>query len=204
MQIMHLSEKMPEAALEVKLSFLNELLKLDFRSSARATAPLHFFLILLQWGMQKVGAGLLLYRRRGGIIQVFLVHPGGPFWKKKDEGAWSIPKGEPGHGEELLPAAKREFEEETGFRPAGNAIPLSPVKQAGGKMVHAWAIEGDCDPAAIKSNVFTTEWPPHSGRQQEFPEVDRAGWFDITGAKKKINKGQIPLLDELVRILGEG
>ncbi len=153
--------------------------------------------------MQIVSAGLLLYRRRGGILQVFLVHPGGPFWKKKDLGAWSIPKGEPDAGEELLRTAQREFEEETGCLPSGDYISLSPVKQAGGKVVRAWALEGDCDPGSVRSNLFTTEWPPHSGRQQEFPEVDRAAWFDMEDAKKKINKGQAPLIDELVHMLDE-
>jgi predicted NUDIX family NTP pyrophosphohydrolase len=153
--------------------------------------------------MQKVSAGLLLYRRNGGILEVFLVHPGGPFWKKKDMGAWSIPKGEPDPGEELLAAAQREFEEETGCMPSGDYITLSPVRQTGGKAVHAWALEGDCDPAAVRSNVFTVEWPPRSGRQQEFPEVDRAAWVGMADAKKKINQGQIALLDELARMLHE-
>ncbi len=143
-----------------------------------------------------------MYRRRGGVLQVFLVHPGGPFWKNKEEGAWSIPKGEPEPGEELLAAARREFEEETGFRRSGDYNALSPVKQSGGKVVHAWALEGDCDPEALRSSVFTTEWPPHSGRQQAFPEVDRAAWFDIADAGKYMNKGQAPLLEELVRLLG--
>ncbi|HKV42382.1 MAG TPA: NUDIX domain-containing protein [Blastocatellia bacterium] len=153
--------------------------------------------------MAKSSAGLLMYRLRNGIIQVLLVHPGGPFWAKKDVGAWSIPKGEFGSDEDALAAANREFEEETGLKPTGPFLPLTPVKQSGGKIVHAWAFLGDCDPASLASNTFTMEWPPHSGRQQAFPEVDRAEWFGIQEAKAKILKGQAALLAELDRLQGE-
>ena len=151
--------------------------------------------------MAKASAGLLLYRRRGGALEVFLVHPGGPFWARKDDGAWSIPKGEFGADEDPLDAARREFEEETGFRAEAAGVPLTPQRQAGGKTVHAWAAEGDCDPAAIRSNTFVIEWPPRSGRMQAFPEVDRAAWFDLATARLKINRGQAPFLDELQRRL---
>lgn len=142
-------------------------------------------------------AGVLLYRRRKGGCQVFVVHPGGPYWKSKDLGAWSIPKGECELGEEPLSVAKREFTEETGFEVSGTFVPLTPVKQPGGKWVHAWAVEGDCDPAAIKSNTFSMEWPPRSGKRREFPEVDRAGWFGLEEAAERINRGQRALLEEL-------
>ncbi len=145
----------------------------------------------------KKSAGLLLYRRRNSNLEVFLVHPGGPFWAKKGDGAWSIPKGEIAEDENPLAAAKREFYEETGFQIDGDFIALAPVRQAGGKTVHAWAIESDCDAEAIKSNTFSMEWPPRSGKKQEFPEVDRAGWFIFEEAKKKILKGQLGLLEEL-------
>jgi predicted NUDIX family NTP pyrophosphohydrolase len=150
--------------------------------------------------MTKQSAGLLLYRRRHGRLEVFLVHPGGPFWARKDAGDWSIPKGEFGEDEEPLAAARREFVEETGFVAEGDFMPLTPVTQAGGKVVYAWAVEGDCDPGALRSNTFTLEWPPKSGQEQEFPEVDRAGWFDLKTAKERINKAQIGLLQELERI----
>ena len=145
----------------------------------------------------KRSAGLLLYRQDGRGIQVFLAHPGGPFWSRKDRGAWTIPKGEIGEGEDPLEAAKREFAEEIGIALDGDFIPLQPVKQRGGKVVAAWAIEGDCDAAAIRSNVFSMEWPPKSGKLAEFPEVDRAGWFTLDEAREKIIDGQLPLLDEL-------
>jgi predicted NUDIX family NTP pyrophosphohydrolase len=154
--------------------------------------------------MSKVSAGLLMYRRRAGVLEVFLAHPGGPFWAKKDLASWSIPKGELAPDEEELAAAQREFEEETGFRPEGPFAPLASVKQAGGKIVHAWAFEGDCDPAAIRSNTFTLEWPPKSGKQHEFPEVDRAAWFTLEEAKDKILKGQASILDELQRLVSGG
>ncbi len=147
--------------------------------------------------MAKHSAGLLLYRRRGNDWQVFLVHPGGPFWSRRESGAWSIPKGEFKPDENPLDAAKREFEEETGFRATGAFTALAPREQPSGKIIHAWAIEGDCDAAAIKSNAFEMEWPPHSGQMREFAEVDRAGWFDIATARQKLHRGQIPFLDEL-------
>jgi predicted NUDIX family NTP pyrophosphohydrolase len=153
--------------------------------------------------MAKHSAGLLIYRRREGRLEVFLVHPGGPFWKNKDAGAWSIPKGEFGGDEDPLAAARREFAEETGFEAEGEFLSLTPVTQAGGKVVHAWAVEGDLDPEKIKSNSFTLEWPPRSGKEQEFPEVDRAGWFGIDEAKEKVNKAQVGLLEELAGRLGD-
>jgi predicted NUDIX family NTP pyrophosphohydrolase len=148
--------------------------------------------------MPRLSAGLLMYRVSDGDLQVLLVHPGGPFFRKKDEGAWTIPKGEPKSNEELLPAALREFEEETGLKPQPPFIELKPITQRGGKVVHAWAFAGDCDPQSIKSNHFTIEWPPKSGRQVSFPEVDRADFFDLTMARKKIKAAQAPLIDELV------
>jgi len=154
--------------------------------------------------MAKKSAGLLMYRRRQGGLEVFLVHPGGPFWAGKDEGAWSIPKGEYSPGEDPFEVAKREFQEETGSQPGKDFILLAPRKQPSGKVISAWAMEGDCDASSIKSNTFSMEWPPRSGKQQEFPEVDRAGWFTIQAAKEKILKGQVPFLDELSEILKEG
>lgn len=147
--------------------------------------------------MPKKSAGLLLYRQVGRSVEVFLVHPGGPFWAKKDEGAWSIPKGEIGDGEEPLEAAKREFQEETGLAPKGRFDALEPVKQAGGKVVYAWSVEGDFDASAIRSNKVSMEWPPRSGNMQEFPEVDRGAWFGIAAARKRILKGQAPLLEQI-------
>ena len=131
---------------------------------------------------------------------MLLVHPGGPLWRNKDEGAWSIPKGEVGEGEDLLDAAKREFQEETGFTPTGQFMPLKPVKQKSGKVVHAWMVEGDLDTASISSNSFTMEWPPKSGKLAEFPEVDRAEFFDLETAKKKINPAQAAFVTELRQI----
>ena len=151
--------------------------------------------------MAKTSAGLLLYRRSGLILEVFLVHPGGPFWARKDEGAWSIPKGEIEPGEDPLARARREFAEETGFAVAGEFRPLAPVRQAGGKVVHAWAVVGDADAAAIRSNRFSMEWPPRSGRSQEFPEIDRAAWFDLETARQKLNPAQRSLIDALERML---
>lgn len=142
----------------------------------------------------KVSSGLLLYRERGGELEVFLVHPGGPFWAKKDEGAWSIPKGEFEPPEDPLTAARREFREETGFPIDGAFLPLTPLKQKSGKTVYAWAVRGDCDPALITSNTFTFQ-----GR--EFPEIDRAGWFGMAEAKRKILPGQAGFLDELPKRL---
>jgi predicted NUDIX family NTP pyrophosphohydrolase len=150
--------------------------------------------------MPKISAGLLMYRRRAGGVEVLLVHPGGPFWRNKDAGAWTIPKGEPAVGEELLEAAKREFEEETGVAPVGDCAPLPPVKQKGGKVIHAWAIEGDLDPAQIRSNTFEMEWPPRSGRRAAFPEIDRAGFFSLDQARLKMNSGQVALLDALAAL----
>lgn len=147
--------------------------------------------------MPRQSAGLLLYRRSQGRLEVFLVHPGGPFWKTKDQGAWSIPKGEAAEADDLFETAVRELREETGFDATGPAVALPPVKQAGGKTVHAWAMEAELDADAIVSNTFTMEWPPRSGRMQEFPEVDRAAWFDVTEARRRINAGQVPLLDAL-------
>jgi predicted NUDIX family NTP pyrophosphohydrolase len=132
---------------------------------------------------------------------VLLAHPGGPFFKNKDEGAWTIPKGEAEPGEDLLAAAQREFKEEIGFTPVGPFIPLTPVTKEGGKIVHAWAFESDCDPADIVSNTFALEWPPRSGRQLEFPEVDRAEFFDLAGARRKIKSAQMALVDEVFVIL---
>ena len=139
-----------------------------------------------------------MYRRRNAELEVFLVHPGGPFWAKKDLGVWSIPKGEYTEEEQPLAAAKREFIEETGFQPSSSFVELGEIRQPGGKHVTAWAFEGDCDPAALRSNTFEIEWPPRSGRQKEFPEVDRGAWFSITEARQRINRGQIPFLDRLV------
>jgi predicted NUDIX family NTP pyrophosphohydrolase len=155
----------------------------------------------------KQSAGLVLVREQDGRLEVLLVHPGGPFWAKKDLGAWTIPKGEIGKGEDPLTAARREFEEETGMRPEGEAQPLAPRRQAGGKMVHAWMLRGDIDPALVKSNTFSLEWPPRSGRRQEFPEIDRAAWFTLDEARRRILKSQAPFLDDLERIVsgpGEG
>jgi predicted NUDIX family NTP pyrophosphohydrolase len=142
-----------------------------------------------------------MYRIYDGKLQMLLAHPGGPFFKNKDDGAWSIPKGEIEPGEDLLEAAKREFEEETGVAPTGPFTALRPVKQKGGKIVHAWAFEGNCDPTAIVSNSFAMEWPPKSGRQLEFPEIDRANFFDVAAARRKIKAGQEALIDELQRIV---
>ncbi len=143
-------------------------------------------------------AGLLLFRERASGLEVLLAHPGGPFWARKDDGAWSIPKGEIEEGEDPLRAAQRECQEEIGLAVAGGLLPLAPVRQANGKTVHAWAVETDFDPALLRSNTFSLEWPPKSGRQQEFPEVDRAAWFGIDAARRKILPGQTPLLDELI------
>lgn len=152
---------------------------------------------------RKTSAGILLYRRNGEDVEVFLVHPGGPFWAKKDEGAWSIPKGEFEEScEDALACAKREFEEETGFPVDGEFRALTPVKQSGGKTVHAWAVEGDIDASMLRSNFFSMEWPPRSGKREEFPEVDRGEWFTMPVAVRKILPGQAPFLAELARLLG--
>ena len=148
--------------------------------------------------MGKVSAGLLMYRWHGKTLQVLLAHPGGPFWAKKDLGAWSIPKGEVGPDEDPEIAAKREFEEELGFPPPGASLTaLGNVTQKAGKTVHVWAFEGDCDPAAIRSNTFTLAWPPHSGKTQEFHEVDRAEFSYLDEARTKINPAQAEFLDRL-------
>lgn len=147
-------------------------------------------------------AGLLLFRRTSKGPEVLLVHPGGPFFAKKDAGSWTIPKGLPEPGEELLDCAKREFREETGFEPgSGPFLPLGSVKQKGGKIVHAWAAEGDCDPAKLVSNTFKLQWPPGSGKWISVPEVDRAAWFSIEEAREKINAAQQELLGRLVALL---
>ena len=139
-----------------------------------------------------------MFRRRDSNLQVFLVHPGGPFWKEKDAGAWSIPKGEYEEGEDPLEAAKREFEEETGFKAAGDFMALGEAKQAGAKVISAWAFEGDCSPAEVRSNMFSMEWPPKSGHKQEFPEVDRADWSNLKEARTRILKGQLVFLNRLM------
>ncbi len=149
----------------------------------------------------KKSAGILLYRRHGGGVEVLLAHPGGPFWTRKDEQAWSIPKGE-FEAEEPLEAAKRELTEETGAIVSGQVLPLAPIKQPSGKMVHAFAVEQDFDLGAFRSNTFSIEWPPRSGRQQVYPEVDRVDWFPIEEARLKIQRGQGALLDQLLQILG--
>jgi predicted NUDIX family NTP pyrophosphohydrolase len=149
----------------------------------------------------KLSAGLLLYRRCGGALEVFLVHPGGLFWAKRDAGAWSIPKGETDPEEDHLAAARREFAEETGLQADGRFLPLTPIRQSGGKIVHAFALEGDFDPSTIQSNSFEIEWPPRSGRKRSFPEIDRAAWFSLDEARQKINPAQRALLDELQAML---
>jgi len=142
-----------------------------------------------------------MYRRRAGALQVLLVHPGGPFWAKKDLGAWTIPKGEVAEGEDLLATARREFEEETSLRPDGPFEPLGSITQKAGKVVHAWAFEGDCDPTAVRSNTYKVEWPPRSGQWREFPEVDRAEWFSLADARAKINAAQAELLARLEEVV---
>ncbi|MGN6643612.1 MAG: NUDIX domain-containing protein [Verrucomicrobiota bacterium] len=149
--------------------------------------------------MAKVSAGLLMYRIKDNELEFLLAHPGGPFWQNKDRGAWTIPKGEIQPGEEPLAAAKREFEEEVGFKPNGTFVELSPITQKGGKIVHAWAFEGDCDVSNIHSNTFQMEWPPRSRRFQECPEVDRASFFRLAEARQRINAAQISFLEELTR-----
>jgi predicted NUDIX family NTP pyrophosphohydrolase len=145
----------------------------------------------------KHSAGILLYRRHNSRVEVLLAHPGGPLWKRKDLGAWTIPKGECEAGEDPMAAARREFEEETGLHLLGELTPLGEVKQAGGKRVLAWAVEGDCDPAAIRSNTFDLEWPPKSGKIQQFPEIDRFEWFSLEAARPKLVKAQAAFLDRL-------
>ena len=145
---------------------------------------------------------MLPYRRRDGLLDVFLVHPGGPFWANKEAHAWSVAKGEVEPDEDLLDAAHREFSEETGLTLVGPATPLAPIRQSSGKLVHVWAIEADIDPRAIQSNLFPLEWPPRSGQVRQFPEVDRAAWFDLVHARSKIHKGQVAILCDLHRKVG--
>ena len=151
--------------------------------------------------MAKQSAGILAYRIRNKVLQVFLVHPGGPFWKNKDEGAWSVPKGEFADDEDALVAAKREFLEETGQAIDGDFIALKPVRLKSGKTVHAWAVEAEVDETNIVSNTFSFEWPPKSGKMIAVPEVDKAGWFDVQIAKQKVNQAQTVLMDELIRMI---
>ena len=151
--------------------------------------------------IKRQSAGILLYRSTDSVPEVFLVHPGGPFWKNKDDGAWTIPKGEFDESEDPLSAAIREFNEETGFNIQGEFKPLSPIQQKAGKMVVAWAIEGNVDASNIKSNFFEMEWPPKSGKKQSFPEIDKAAWLTLHRAREKINASQVALLDELVKII---
>ena len=153
---------------------------------------------------KKISAGILLYRKNNGILEVLIVHPGGPFYKKKDDGHWSIPKGEPDDGEDLLLTAKREFEEETGYSPGGNFIELGSILQKGGKEVYAWAVEGDMPAGHTHtSNTVNLEWPPRSGKIISFPEVDKMEFCDIITAKLKIKETQIPLIERLVKHLDE-
>jgi predicted NUDIX family NTP pyrophosphohydrolase len=147
-------------------------------------------------------AGILMYRRVGGKLEVLLVHPGGPYWRRKDEGAWTIPKGEMDAGEHAIDAARREFAEETGMTLSGPLEPLGEIRQLAGKRVLAFAVEGDLDVDAIKSSTFEIEWPPRSGRKQTFPEIDRAGWFDLPAAHAKILEAQRRLLDRLADLVG--
>lgn len=152
--------------------------------------------------MAKKSAGLIMYRIRDRQLEILLVHPGGPFWARKDLGSWSIPKGEYSGDEDPLEVAKREFFEETGFEAQGDFRELASIRQPGGKVVRAWAFQGDCDASALRSNLFSMEWPPGSGKQAEFPEVDRAEWFGIDLCRQKILKGQIGLIDQLCALLG--
>ena len=146
----------------------------------------------------RTSAGILLYRRPGGRLELLLAHPGGPFFTRRDEGYWTIPKGEVDPGEELLDVARREFLEETGHpSPGGAPIPLGSIVQKGGKTVHGWALEGELDPAAAESNTFEMTWPPGSGRRQSFPEIDRVEWFSPAEARRRIKATQIPLIDRL-------
>jgi predicted NUDIX family NTP pyrophosphohydrolase len=153
--------------------------------------------------MGKRSAGLLLFRRRGDEIEVLVGHPGGPLWTKRDEGAWSVPKGEIEAGEEALAVARREFEEETGDRaPDGELMPLGEIRQKSGKVVIAWAAEGDLDPATARSNTFPLEWPPGSGNWVDVPEIDRVEWFGPDEARRRLNPAQVPFVDRLVELVG--
>jgi predicted NUDIX family NTP pyrophosphohydrolase len=151
--------------------------------------------------MPKESAGIIVWRRRGDGVEIFLVHPGGPFWAKKDRQGWSIPKGEVDPGEATLAAALREFKEETGQEIAGDFIALPRLKPKSGKILHAWAIEGEVDAERIVSNEFALEWPPRSGVIKLFPEVDRAAWFALEAARERLHAGQVPLLDALLAII---
>jgi predicted NUDIX family NTP pyrophosphohydrolase len=153
--------------------------------------------------MGKRSAGILMYRRRGDGVELFLVHPGGPFWARKDLGAWSIPKGEYAEGEDPAAVARREFAEETGASPPGELRPLGELVQPGRKIVTAWALEGDLDPSTLRSNRFELEWPPRSGRRQSFPEVDRGDWFSPAEAGRKILPGQREFIDRVLRLIGK-
>lgn len=153
--------------------------------------------------MVKTSAGLLMYRRSSGRLEVLLVHPGGPFWSRRDLGAWTIPKGGFEPPETAIDAARREFREETGWTAAGEMIPLTPLKQPSGKLIHAWAFEGDFDPATLRSEVFSMEWPPRSGKQAEFPEIDRAAWYGMEEAARRILPGQAGFLRELELLLSK-
>ena len=152
--------------------------------------------------MPQRSAGLLIHRRTAGVLEFLLVHPGGPFWARKDEGAWSIPKGLVGENEDELDAARREVEEELGVAIDGDFQPVGSYRQPGGKIVIAWSVEADIDADAIRSNMFTMEWPPKSGAMREFPEVDKAGWFSLPEAGLKILKGQRPILDDFLERRG--
>ena len=151
--------------------------------------------------MGKVSAGLLMYRKRDGHFEVLLVHLGGPFWAKKDAGAWFVPKGEVNPGEDELAAAKREFAEETGLVPGEPLLPLGNVKHKTGKKVSAWAFEGDCDPAALRSNTFQMEWPPRSGKMREFPEIDRADFFTIEAARERMHPAEFDFVSRLGQLV---
>lgn len=151
--------------------------------------------------MAKISSGILLYRIIQSSAEILLVHPGGPFFARKDDGSWTIPKGELIDDEDPLHAAIREFEEETGYKPAGNFIALPAIKQKGGKIVQCWAVSGDLDPAAIVSNTFEMEWPPRSGKRKSFPEVDRAAWFSIPEARQKINERQVDFINKLLEVI---
>lgn len=153
--------------------------------------------------MAKTSAGLLMYRIRNDQLEVLLVHLGGPFWAKKDEKAWFVPKGELAPGENELDAAKREFREETGLESSGELIPLGTVRHKGGKIVHAWAFQNDCDPSSIKSNIFTMEWPPRSGNRQAFPEIGRARFFSVRQARTKIHPPEFEFIERLKKICVE-
>ncbi len=151
--------------------------------------------------MAKVSAGVLLYRRHGDGLEVLLVHLGGPFWAKKDAGAWFLPKGEVNPGEEELAAARREFAEETGLSADGELLELGSVRHKSGKKVSAWAMEGDCDPASLRSNTFEMEWPPKSGKKKEFPEIDQAGFFGVEAAREKMHPTEFAFVERLAKLL---